>query len=193
MAGIAAATPEWTIVDCAETGTQPEQVELAIRQALQRPDSGPRALGARERHVHDVGDDVDHVTGPGALSLETTAWAGSSGSHAATTFPRGMVGSGAAGRCRGPRVRTARQGGALAQRAAVHARLDRLAGGEVTGLDLRDAVELVVVDVMHEGEPAPHAHDVRHFQRARITHGSQRDWRRQQADPAGRPFPAHRS
>ncbi|MCV2393706.1 type IV toxin-antitoxin system AbiEi family antitoxin domain-containing protein [Actinotalea sp. M2MS4P-6] len=36
VAGIATTTPERTIIDCAETGTQPEQIELAIRQALQR-------------------------------------------------------------------------------------------------------------------------------------------------------------
>jgi len=44
VAGIAATTPERTIVDCAETGTQPEQVELAIRQALQRSLTTPRRL-----------------------------------------------------------------------------------------------------------------------------------------------------
>ena len=36
VAGIATTSPERTLIDCIETGTQPEQVELAIHQALQR-------------------------------------------------------------------------------------------------------------------------------------------------------------
>jgi predicted transcriptional regulator of viral defense system len=36
VAGVLATTPERTVVDSLESGTQPEQVELAVRQALDR-------------------------------------------------------------------------------------------------------------------------------------------------------------
>ena len=36
MSGVTATSPERTIVDCIDGGAQPEQVELAIRQALRR-------------------------------------------------------------------------------------------------------------------------------------------------------------
>jgi predicted transcriptional regulator of viral defense system len=44
--GVPATTPERTIADVAEGGTQPEQVELAIRQALDRALISPRRLRA---------------------------------------------------------------------------------------------------------------------------------------------------
>lgn len=42
--GVPVTTPERTIVDAAEAGTQPEQVEMAIRQALDRALTTPRRL-----------------------------------------------------------------------------------------------------------------------------------------------------
>lgn len=42
--GIPTTTPERTIADAAEGGTQPEQVEMAIRQALDRALTTPRRL-----------------------------------------------------------------------------------------------------------------------------------------------------
>jgi predicted transcriptional regulator of viral defense system len=44
--GVLATTPERTIVDSLETGTQPEQIELAIQQALERGLTTPRRLRA---------------------------------------------------------------------------------------------------------------------------------------------------
>ncbi len=44
--GVPATTPERTIADAAEGGTQPEQVEMAIRQALDRALTTPRRLRA---------------------------------------------------------------------------------------------------------------------------------------------------
>lgn len=44
--GVLATTPERTIVDSLEAGTQPEQIELAIRQALERGLTTPRRLRA---------------------------------------------------------------------------------------------------------------------------------------------------
>lgn len=44
--GVPATTPERTIADTAESGTQPEQVEMAIRQALDRALTTPRRLRA---------------------------------------------------------------------------------------------------------------------------------------------------
>ena len=44
VSGVEATGPERAIVDCIEAGTQPEQVELAIRQALQRGLTTPRRL-----------------------------------------------------------------------------------------------------------------------------------------------------
>jgi predicted transcriptional regulator of viral defense system len=44
LAGLPVTSPERTIVDALETGAQPEQVELAIRQALERGLTTPRRL-----------------------------------------------------------------------------------------------------------------------------------------------------
>ncbi len=46
VAGLPVTSPERTIVDCLETGTQLEQVEMAIRQALDRGLTTPRRLRA---------------------------------------------------------------------------------------------------------------------------------------------------
>lgn len=42
--GVLATSPERTIVDSLEAGTQPEQIELAVRQALERGLTTPRRL-----------------------------------------------------------------------------------------------------------------------------------------------------
>lgn len=44
--GVLATSPERTIVDSLEAGTQPEQIELAVRQALERGLTTPRRLRA---------------------------------------------------------------------------------------------------------------------------------------------------
>jgi predicted transcriptional regulator of viral defense system len=44
VAGVVATSPERTLIDCAAGGTAPEQVELAIRQALARTLTTPRRL-----------------------------------------------------------------------------------------------------------------------------------------------------
>lgn len=44
--GVPATTPERSIVDSLEAGTQPEQIEMAIRQALERGLTTPRRLRA---------------------------------------------------------------------------------------------------------------------------------------------------
>ncbi len=44
VAGVVATSPERTLIDCAARGTAPEQVELAIRQALTRMLTTPRRL-----------------------------------------------------------------------------------------------------------------------------------------------------
>lgn len=44
VAGVLATSPERTLLDCAAGGTAPEQVELAIRQALSRTLTTPRRL-----------------------------------------------------------------------------------------------------------------------------------------------------
>jgi predicted transcriptional regulator of viral defense system len=46
VAGVLATNPERTIVDSLESGTQPEQIELAVRQALERGLTTPRRLRA---------------------------------------------------------------------------------------------------------------------------------------------------
>ncbi|MGH2782428.1 MAG: type IV toxin-antitoxin system AbiEi family antitoxin domain-containing protein [Thermoleophilaceae bacterium] len=47
--GVVVTTPERSIVDCLESGTQPEQIEMAISQALDRGLTTPRRLrGAAE-------------------------------------------------------------------------------------------------------------------------------------------------
>lgn len=46
VAGVLATSPERTIIDSLEAGTQPEQVELAVRQALERALTTPRRLRA---------------------------------------------------------------------------------------------------------------------------------------------------
>lgn len=56
IAGLPVTSPERTIVDALETGTQPEQVELAVHQALERGLTTPRRLRAaastRPARVH---------------------------------------------------------------------------------------------------------------------------------------------
>lgn len=55
--GISVTTPERTIVDVLTAGTQPEQVELAIRQAIERGLTTPARLGrAAERGSTRVRD-----------------------------------------------------------------------------------------------------------------------------------------
>lgn len=44
--GVLATSPERTIVDSLEAGTQPEQIELAVRQAIERGLTTPRRLRA---------------------------------------------------------------------------------------------------------------------------------------------------
>jgi hypothetical protein len=44
MAGIDVTTPERALVDALEDGAQPEQIELGIRQALDRGLTTPRRL-----------------------------------------------------------------------------------------------------------------------------------------------------
>ena len=44
--GVVATSPERTIVDALEAGTQPEQIELAVRQAVERGLTTPRRLRA---------------------------------------------------------------------------------------------------------------------------------------------------
>jgi len=46
VAGVLATSPERTIVDSLEAGTQPEQIELAVSQALERGLTTPRRLRA---------------------------------------------------------------------------------------------------------------------------------------------------
>ena len=46
VAGVPVTDPERTIVDSLEAGTQPEQIELAVRQALERGLTTPRRLSA---------------------------------------------------------------------------------------------------------------------------------------------------
>ena len=47
--GVPVTTPERTIADAAEAGTQPEQIEMAIQQALDRGLTTPRRLRAAAR------------------------------------------------------------------------------------------------------------------------------------------------
>jgi hypothetical protein len=60
--GVVATTPERTIVDSLEAGTQPEQIELAIGQALERGLTTPRRLraaaGDRSNRVRQFVDRV---------------------------------------------------------------------------------------------------------------------------------------
>ena len=62
VGGVVATTPERTIVDSLEAWTQPEQIELAVRQALQRGLTTPRRLrgaaASRSRHVRQFIDRV---------------------------------------------------------------------------------------------------------------------------------------
>ena len=68
VSGVEATSPERTIVDCIEAGTQPEQVDLAIRQALQRGLTTPRRLAdaaaARSSRTRDL---VEAATRPVGL------------------------------------------------------------------------------------------------------------------------------
>jgi predicted transcriptional regulator of viral defense system len=50
VAGIPTTTPERSIVDALEAGTQPEQIELAVSQALRRAITTPRRLRAATVH-----------------------------------------------------------------------------------------------------------------------------------------------
>jgi predicted transcriptional regulator of viral defense system len=60
--GVLATTPERTIVDSLEAGTQPEQIELAIEQALERGLTTPRRLrAAAARRSGRVRQFVDRV------------------------------------------------------------------------------------------------------------------------------------
>jgi predicted transcriptional regulator of viral defense system len=58
VSGVNATSPERTIVDCIDAGAQPEQVELAIRQALQRGLTTARRLtsatAARSARTRDL-------------------------------------------------------------------------------------------------------------------------------------------
>ena len=58
VSGVVVTTPERTIIDCIDSGTQPEQMELAIRQALQRGLTTPRRLAgataARSSRTRDL-------------------------------------------------------------------------------------------------------------------------------------------
>ena len=46
IAGLPVTSPERTIIDALEAGTQPEQIELAVHQALERGLTTPRRLRA---------------------------------------------------------------------------------------------------------------------------------------------------
>ncbi len=60
--GVVATTPERTIVDSLEAGTQPEQIELAIEQALERGMTTPRRLrAAAESRSRRVQQFIDRV------------------------------------------------------------------------------------------------------------------------------------
>lgn len=58
VSGVGVTSPERTIVDCADAGTQPEQVELAVEQLLRRGLSTPRRLvhatAARPSRTRDL-------------------------------------------------------------------------------------------------------------------------------------------
>jgi hypothetical protein len=60
--GVVATTPERTIVDSVEAGAQPEQIELAVQQALERGMTTPGRLRAaaagRPRRVQQFIDRV---------------------------------------------------------------------------------------------------------------------------------------
>jgi predicted transcriptional regulator of viral defense system len=60
--GVLATSPERTIVDSLEAGTQPEQIELAVRQALERGLTTPRRLrAAAADRPNRVRSFIDHV------------------------------------------------------------------------------------------------------------------------------------
>lgn len=62
VAGLPVTSPERTIVDCLETGTQLEQVEMAVRQALDRGLTTPRRLlAAASKRSARVRTFVDRV------------------------------------------------------------------------------------------------------------------------------------
>lgn len=68
VSGMETTSPEQTIVDCIDGGTQPEQVELAIRQALQRALTTPRRLveaaAARSNRMRDRVEAAVQQVGP---------------------------------------------------------------------------------------------------------------------------------
>jgi hypothetical protein len=65
---VEATSPERTLIDCIEAGTQPEQVELAIRQVLQRGLTTPRRLAdvaaARSSRARDQVEAAIRQVGP---------------------------------------------------------------------------------------------------------------------------------
>lgn len=63
ISGVTATSPERTIVDCIDGGTQPEQVELAIRQALRRGLTTTRRLTDAAALSNRARDLVDAVAG----------------------------------------------------------------------------------------------------------------------------------
>jgi len=65
--GVLATSPERAIVDSLEAGTQLEQIELAVRQALERGLTTPRRLrAAAARRSARVRTFIDRVVGEGA-------------------------------------------------------------------------------------------------------------------------------
>ena len=68
VSGVEATSPERTIVDCIEAGTQPDQVEPAIRHALQRGLTTPRRLAdvaaARSSRARDLVEATMRQIGP---------------------------------------------------------------------------------------------------------------------------------
>lgn len=68
VSGMETTSPERAIVDCIDGGTQPEQVELAIRQALQRALTTPRRLveaaAARSNRMRDRVEAAVRQVGP---------------------------------------------------------------------------------------------------------------------------------
>lgn len=69
VAGVLATNPERTIVDSLEAGTQPEQIELAVRQALERGLTTPRRLrGAAASRPSRVRAFIDRLLTEGPLA-----------------------------------------------------------------------------------------------------------------------------
>lgn len=67
VGGVVATSPERTIVDALEAGTQPEQIELAVRQALERGLTTPRRVcTAAADRVNRVKSFIDRLLSEGA-------------------------------------------------------------------------------------------------------------------------------